>query len=546
MYQALYRKYRPKTFSDVMGQDVIVQTLMNAIKNDRLSHAYLFAGPRGTGKTSIAKILADIVNCESPKDGEKCGKCVYCTQSVDQSIDIIEIDAASNNGIDEIRELKNKVNLVPNIGKYKIYIIDEVHMLTIGAFNALLKTLEEPPAHVIFVLATTDPHKVPITILSRCQKFDFKKINQSKLEEGLKKMAESEHIDISDEAIKDIARLADGGFRDAISTLDQVISYSGGKVTIEDVHMVCGSVSREELQELITSIVENNIKKVYEILKKYDECGKSMIKIAEEMIFYLRDLVLENPSLKTEKKLLMKLNTNLWEIKSSNYPKISLEVLLLDFMSQLTEKTETANENLGNIDKPKDLTEVKDEKSVKEAPKSVDKKEEKPQENYFQGNKTEIEKLVWEIKSKRIDNTLAKVSKTQLATVKDQQDDIRSYVIDDKYAKVATLLSSGKMMAASDEYIVFSLKTEALATEFNYSLDKVEKLLNKIYGKKYKAIATFDDEWVKIRDEFKAKKRLYQYTEESNELKELTDLIKKNTTKKDEVENLFGSIIEYN
>ena len=176
MYQALYRKYRPKTFDDVAGQEVIIKTLKNAVINDKISHAYLFAGPRGCGKTSIAKIFAKLVNCKDIVDGMPCNKCVCCTQTNEQNMDVIEMDAASNNGVDEIREINNKVNLVPSLGKYKIYIIDEVHMLTIGAFNALLKTLEEPPSHVIFILATTDPHKVPVTILSRCQRFDLKKI----------------------------------------------------------------------------------------------------------------------------------------------------------------------------------------------------------------------------------------------------------------------------------------------------------------------------------------------------------------------------------
>ncbi|MEG1310150.1 MAG: DNA polymerase III subunit gamma/tau, partial [Bacilli bacterium] len=203
MYQALYRKYRPSTFENVVGQDVIIKTLKNAIKNNQLSHAYIFSGPRGTGKTSVAKILGKAVNCLSD-DELICNKCRSCLQIIDkQSTDIIEIDAASNNGIDEIREIRNKVNYVPTNGKYKIYIIDEVHMLTTGAFNALLKTLEEPPAHVIFILATTEPHKIPSTILSRCQKFDFKKINNTSMINRIKKIANEENINVTDDAIKE-------------------------------------------------------------------------------------------------------------------------------------------------------------------------------------------------------------------------------------------------------------------------------------------------------------------------------------------------------
>ena len=199
MYQSLYRKYRPKSFEEVVGQTVIIKTLQNSVKNNKLSHAYLFTGPRGTGKTSIAKILAKTINCENLEKSNPCNKCVNCTQiNNKQFIDIIEIDAASNNGVDEIREINNKVNLVPSIGKYKVYIIDEVHMLTTGAFNALLKTLEEPTSHIIFILATTEPHKIPATILSRCQRFDFKKISQKEMINRIKIIIEQEKINIEE------------------------------------------------------------------------------------------------------------------------------------------------------------------------------------------------------------------------------------------------------------------------------------------------------------------------------------------------------------
>ena len=248
MYQALYRKYRPKTLDEICGQKTIVKILENTIKKGQINHAYLFAGPRGTGKTSIAKILARIVNCEKLKDTKPCGKCPSCIQ-VNNS-DIIEIDAASNNGVDEIRELRNKVSLVPSYGKYKIYIIDEVHMLTVGAFNALLKTLEEPPTHVIFILATTDPQKIPETILSRCQRFDFKKITDDEIVENLEKIAKEEKINIEKDALHEIARLSDGGMRDSIGMLDQVKSYTDEKITIEDIHDINGTITEKDLEEI--------------------------------------------------------------------------------------------------------------------------------------------------------------------------------------------------------------------------------------------------------------------------------------------------------
>ena len=223
MYQALYRKYRPLNFKDVVGQDIIVETLKNAVKYSHISHAYFFSGPRGTGKTTIAKIFARAVNCLEPFDGLACGKCKNCNYSFsNECMDIIEIDAASNNGVDEIRELRNKVNILPTELKYKVYIIDEVHMLSIGAFNALLKTIEEPPSHVIFILATTDPEKIPLTIISRCQWYNFKKITNDNIVMRLKTIVAAENINIDDEVLEKIAESSDGCLRDAISLLDKL------------------------------------------------------------------------------------------------------------------------------------------------------------------------------------------------------------------------------------------------------------------------------------------------------------------------------------
>ena len=249
MYQALYRKYRPKTFEDVVGQKTTIKTLENSIVNDRITHAYLFTGPRGTGKTSIAKIFAKVINCHNRQNFTPCDECISCKQV--QNVDIIEMDAASNNGVDEIREIRDKVNLVPSFGKYKVYIVDEVHMLSNQAFNALLKTLEEPPSHVIFILATTEPHKIPETILSRCQRYDFKKISEKDIYERIKYICKEEKIEIEEEAIKLISKVSDGGLRDSISLLDQLIAYTNDVINVNDVNDVYGIISKYEIIDLL-------------------------------------------------------------------------------------------------------------------------------------------------------------------------------------------------------------------------------------------------------------------------------------------------------
>lgn len=301
-YQALYRTYRPRTFSDVVGQDVIVQTLKNAIINNKIAHAYLFSGPRGTGKTSVAKIFANAVNCEAEASKVPCGECETCKAILEDVVsDVIEIDAASNNGVDEIRELRDKVKYMPAQGKYKVYIIDEVHMLTIQAFNALLKTLEEPPAHVIFILATTEANKIPLTILSRCQRFDFRGITITNIVDRLKIIIETEKIDIEKEAVLEIARQADGSMRDAISLLDQVYSFSEGSIKVDAVYDVSGSVRRDVLLELITDLLNKDVSSAFKVLNTMIEDGKEIGKIVSDLISLLRDaLIVKNVSVENE------------------------------------------------------------------------------------------------------------------------------------------------------------------------------------------------------------------------------------------------------
>lgn len=293
-YTALYRKFRPTEFKDVKGQDAVVTTLKNQIKTGRIGHAYLFCGTRGTGKTTVAKIFAKAVNCEHPVDGSPCEECEMCkTISAGTSMNVIEIDAASNNGVDNIREIREEVAYRPTEGKYKVYIIDEVHMLSIGAFNALLKTLEEPPEYVIFILATTEVHKIPVTILSRCQRYDFKRISIDTICERLQELIEKEGLDVEDRAVRYIARMADGAMRDALSLLDQCVAfYINQRLTYDHVLEVLGAVDTEVFSRLLRQLLKRDVKQVIETVDELIMQGRELSQLAADFTWYLRNLLL--------------------------------------------------------------------------------------------------------------------------------------------------------------------------------------------------------------------------------------------------------------
>lgn len=323
-YIALYRKFRPGEFEDVKGQDHISKTLQNQIKAERIGHAYLFCGTRGTGKTSVAKIFAKAVNCEHPVDGSPCGQCEMCKAiSAGTSMNVIEIDAASNNGVDNIREIREEVAYRPTEGKYKVYIIDEVHMLSTGAFNALLKTLEEPPEYVIFILATTEVHKIPITILSRCQRYDFKRISIDTIAARLSDLMVREGIEVEERAIRYIAKMADGSMRDALSLLDQCIAfYLGEKLTYQHVLEVMGAVDTEVFSRLLRDVLSKNVAKVLATLEELIMQGRELSQLTTDFTWYLRNLLLAKSSEGMEDVL---------DVSEDNLVQLQEEAALVDY-----------------------------------------------------------------------------------------------------------------------------------------------------------------------------------------------------------------------
>ena len=537
MYQALYRKYRPQKLDEIAGQEVIVKILKNAIKKDKISHAYLFCGPRGTGKTSIAKILAKTINCEHLEDFIPCDQCSSCTQINNKnSNDIIEIDAASNNGVDEIRELKNKINLVPNTSKYKVYIIDEVHMLTLGAFNALLKTLEEPPKHAIFILATTEPHKIPITILSRCQRLDFKKISQKDVVGRLKIICEKENITIEEEALIQIAKLCDGGMRDSIGMLDKLVSYCDESITLDDVNDINGIITKEELKQFIQMIINKSYKEIFEFIDELSNKGKNFVKIIDELIEYLRNVLVDNVTNLQNNELTISNDevikyieqfsdmSNL--VKNASNPKIVFET---NIIKMTIDKTE----NLKFTYEPPIIKKEKVKIDVKEMPK-----EEKITIS------SDKEQLLKKLKEIRINNTLSNFNKKYLIECKDKIDNVKNFIIDPDYSNIAGLILDGNLKAASDKDIIFVFESENVEIEFNFKIKEIENLMSKIGLSNYNVIATNQDDWNKIKEEYNSKTKKYNYVDDTQIVDKLFKQ-EENNDKKNSIEDLFDDIIEY-
>ena len=543
-YQALYRKYRPSNFDEVVGQQPIIQTLKNAIVQNRIAHAYLFCGPRGTGKTSIAKIFAKMLNCED-ESNKPCGKCTNCKMVQNGSHpDIIEIDAASNNGVDEVRNLIDKVKYAPMQGKYKVYIIDEVHMMTTGAFNALLKTIEEPPAHVVFILATTEPNKVIPTIISRCQRFDFNKVSQKDIEKRLSIVCKEEKIEIDPEAISLIAQLADGGMRDSLSILDQCIAYCSSNITVDNVREIYGVLTTSDIGKLFEHLYAHEVDALIQQIQECSDKGMDLKRLTSDSITLLKESIILDYSSNSQlvsnthkeviEKYLLKspspfrfnvLNELMDVFNKYNYASNVLDYLetaLLKSISnsyEIKSKTtrdvieDSDRENKENFAKSSDLSyDLTSEKS------EIDKKVPKNSENTGISELETISDVSREtlkelgnkdskiiLNDEYILQLLVGANKTERKIDTAKMDERNMYLADLEYAKYANSLRNIAIVASGDKYIVVAVRSELEAKEINEMqlTQGFEDFMEQVLGKAKKIFAIDHIQQTRVLEEFK-------------------------------------------
>ena len=531
--QSLYRKYRPSNFNEVYGQSIAKKILINSITNSKVSHAYLFFGPRGTGKTSIAKMFARSVNCLNPINGNCCEKCINCLSSIDKNnVDIIEIDAASNNGVDEIRELKNKVNLVPSSLKYKVYIIDEVHMLSTGAFNALLKTLEEPPEHVIFILATTEIYKVPVTIISRCQTIEFKNIDKKSMFERLQEISNAEGINITDDAINEIVQNSNGGLRDAIGLLEKSSDYVDTEIIeANDVRSLLGLVTKNEINDLIDMILNNETDLLISKVEDYSNVGKDLFKIVNDIIVVLKDRIIETKNYNLI-DVINVINDYHTKMKSSYNQDVIFEMLIFKLTMQ-SGQTNVQNYFPGN--KINNNIEKKDVKPTL-SPVSDDKKN---------------GAINMELINAKINNSFVNANKSELNEVKIKWKELDKYVFDSNVGALVCELVDCIPVVSSSKNLMISTNYESQATKINENFDKYESILKSKIHVTQTIVAVSNDKWKELRLEFVKKTKnneKYVYINEADSLKKSEDNVELNMKSDnnnviiEKAKDLFGDI----
>ena len=550
-YQALYRKWRPRTFDGVVGQTAITDTLKNAIKRGKISHAFLFAGPRGTGKTSCAKIFAKALNCTNLQDGEPCNECENCL-AADQGTmnDIIEIDAASNNGVDEIRDIRDKVKYAPTQGKYKVYIIDEVHMLSMGAFNALLKTLEEPPEHVVFILATTELQKVPATIISRTQRYNFKRIDQHDLIARMTYILGQEKIDFEEKALEVIAQVADGGMRDSLSILDQILSYDQDKVKYEDALRITGYAAQEKIEQVLLNLLNGKTSAALEIVHALLQDGASTKNILDELIsltvkgmlaiksnkektFLTENYASELAKIPEEKfySLVQAANNALNDLRYTNQQQIPLDVFVVqvtqapvkadntpqqaeaissDVVQTLKNQIDTLSKQvaeLKNRPAPARSTTSDFSGTIKTETKSQIKRrneqENKPEQKPKRRKASSNNQAAHENNRRQVYHVLENATKEDLNTVKDIWPDLLSTLKVSQRAVMEVL----DPVAASHEQIVLKCKYELWFERANQDGDLISQLeteIAKLTKHNYSIVLVADSSWLKVRHDFVA------------------------------------------
>src|SRR5690625_3977603 len=525
-YQALYRVWRPRQFQGVVGQTHITQTLQNAIAKEKFSHAYLFSGPRGTGKTSAAKILAQTINCEQAPTKEPCNECSACLGILDGTIsDVIEIDAASNTSVDDIRDIRDKVKYAPSSVPYKVYIIDEVHMISVNAFNALLKTLEEPPQHVVFILATTEPHKIPLTILSRCQRFDFKPISNQTIVDRMNTILGTENITVSQEALETVALAAEGGMRDALSILDQAISYSNDTVELEDVLAVTGGVSQQILTDIVKVMHEKDVQQALTLLDELIAGGKDPARFVYDLIYFMRDLLLfksapalggllerarvdENFKEMTEQvsnawiqEAIMELNQCQQEIKWTNSPKVFIEIAIITITNRYQKQESAAP--AADSDAVIKLTSKLDqlEKEIAGLKQQTAANTQPVQRREPQRMQSRASKNSFKVPYERIRNVVQQAEKNLRKEIQGKWGDFLTQLKMTNAPAHATIQDS-KPVAASEEAVVVAFKYEIHCSLFLDNRQTVESVLGSVMGKALTIIPIPEKAWQEMRTEY--------------------------------------------